>query len=156
MRMQTKPNRWSCAVTAFAIALDMPVAKLIERIGHDGSQIIWPDLPDPMRRRGFHSQELVEEALTCGYACTPIEISPTIGNPMGEGHHVIFSLDEMWHRFEPYLQASNCVIECVGNRCRHAVHGSYGRISDPDGYQYDYTDLDKHGLKPYRIWIITS
>ncbi len=155
MRMQIKPNRWSCAVTAFAIALDMPVAKLIEDIGHDGGQIIWPDLNDPMRRRGFHSQELVEAVHTRGYHCTPIEISPTIGCPMGEGHYVIYGPDEMWIRFEPYLRSSNCVIECIGNHCHHAVHGAFGRISDPDGYQYDHTDLAKHNLRPYRIWIIT-
>ena len=58
------------------MVLDMPLADIFDEIGHDGSQIIWPDLPEPMCRRGFHPQELIDVCLARGYAATRIELSP--------------------------------------------------------------------------------
>ena len=76
--MQLKPNRWSCSITAMAMALETPVQHLIEHLGHDGSEIVFPQLKDPMYRRGFHSQELIQLAWDWGYAVTPFELAPTI------------------------------------------------------------------------------
>ncbi len=36
-------------------------------IGHNGSEIKWPDLPEPRNRRGFLTQEFVDVAFECGY-----------------------------------------------------------------------------------------
>ena len=76
--LQLKPNKWSCAVTAFAMALHVPVQELIQEIGHDGSEIVFPELEEPMRRRGFHSQELIYAAWKRGFTVTPIELMPVI------------------------------------------------------------------------------
>ena len=155
MRIQTQPNHWSCEVTAFAMALHTPVAELIEGIGHDGSEIIWPDLPDPMCRRGFHSQELVDECLKRGHSCTPIEWHPTIAAATGSNIYPIFISAWAATRAHDYLEQSNSVLECEGRRCRHAVNNDHGVIYDPCGQQYDFPELIRRGLEPYRIWIIT-
>ena len=70
MRLQTKPERWQCLVTSFAMALDMLVADVMREIGHDGGQVLWPDMPEPMCRRGFHPQELIDVCRAHGYAVT--------------------------------------------------------------------------------------
>jgi len=58
------------------MVLGVSVEWLIEKIGHDGSEVWWPRLPDPQSRRGFHIQELIDIAFTCGFAVTPFEAWP--------------------------------------------------------------------------------
>ena len=137
------------------MALDVPVAELIESIGHDGSEIIWPDLPDPMCRRGFHSQELIEECLRRGRSCTPIEWYPSIAPASGSDVYPIFTPAWSVTRARDYLKRSNSVLECEGRRWRHAVNNAHETIYDPCGQQYDFPELIRRGLEPYRIWIIT-
>ena len=75
IQLQHQPNRWSCMATAFAMALDIPVVEFINRIGHDGSEIVCP-ADEPGGRRGFHSQECITVALGFGLAATQIELFP--------------------------------------------------------------------------------
>lgn len=72
-----QPNVWSCLPTALAIVLGVPVQEIFDYLGHDGSQIFWPDLDDPWRRRSFHMQEMVDYCLSQNYALTMV--SPYLG-----------------------------------------------------------------------------
>jgi hypothetical protein len=76
MKIQKQPNRWSCLPTAFAIALDVDVNLFIKHIGHDGSEFIWPEMPEPMRRRAFHIQECLDIAMKLGFAPVQVEANP--------------------------------------------------------------------------------
>lgn len=58
--MATSPNRWSCLPTAFAMICKVPVKIFISKLGHDGSEILWPDLGEPRRRKSFHLQECLK------------------------------------------------------------------------------------------------
>jgi hypothetical protein len=64
MVLQQQPSKWSCLPTAFAMVVGCPVQEVIYYLGHDDE-------------RGFHPQELVEWALTKGWAF--VEISVDIG-----------------------------------------------------------------------------
>ncbi len=72
MRLQKQPNRWSCWPTAFAMVADVPVEKFFETIRSNGSQIIFPELPEPLNRRSFAFNELLACMVEFGYSCTPI------------------------------------------------------------------------------------
>lgn len=37
---------------------DIPIESLIRNIGHDGSEILWPEQKEPLNRRGFHIEEI--------------------------------------------------------------------------------------------------
>lgn len=137
------------------MALDLPVAELIRSIGHDGSEILWDNLPEPMCRRGFHSQELIAECLERRHGCTPIEVAPAIGPTQGDGVYQVYGPDVRKERLLSYITCPNTVIECEGKRYRHTIHGRQGHIFDPAGREYECTDLDLFNLEPYRIWIIT-
>ena len=78
MKLQLQLERWQCAVTAFAMALDVPVTDLIRDVGHDGGSIIFPDLPEPGNRHGHSIYELIWAAVNLGYAVTPIPLHPEI------------------------------------------------------------------------------
>jgi hypothetical protein len=81
MLPQSAPNWWSCLPTAFAIVLDMPVRDLIFAIGHDGSQIVFPQFEEPYCRRAFHVQELIDPCMECGFALVIVEAVPILSGP---------------------------------------------------------------------------
>jgi hypothetical protein len=72
------PNAWSCGPTCLAYILQEDVGKIISLIGHDGSEILWPNLAEPGCRKGFHQQELIDVAYTLGFGLLDIQ-----GAPMG-------------------------------------------------------------------------
>lgn len=156
--LQLKPNRWSCSVTSWAMALHVPVSELIEKIGHDGGDIIFPSLDEPRCRRGFHPQELVLAAWDYGFACTPIELFPALKTADGGHEFHLLSEADCWAPFSNRIKANFGVLEGQCRRCQHSVHFRSGYIFDPDGDYYWYSPeaLEAHGFYSYRIWLFTS
>jgi len=158
MRLQTKPNPWSCIGTAFAMVLDIPVADLFGLVGHDGSEIAFPALPDPMARRGLHIQECINASVKLGYAVTPVELFPVIRatTPSAEEIVVFFGDDGLanWQRFEQTIRGSAGVRDGTGRQCFHAVAYDDGTIFDPDGDEYTYSRAacESRIFHPRRAW----
>jgi len=154
---QIKPNAWSCSITALAMTLDIPVSEVITEIGHDGSEIIFPNMDEPMRRRGFHSQELVEIAWHHGYAMTPIEFFPRLRANNGSETVHIWGESFSTVRFFGAIEGSLGILEGNGRKCQHAVHNFYGNLYDPDpsGSVYKVDDHKKHDFYPTRLWVFT-
>ena len=155
MKLQMQPERWQCAITSFAMVLDLPVAELIRRVGHDGSKIIFPDLPEPKNRRGHNIYELVRIATNCGYAVTPIPLQPAIAK--GDDLHdslVIGNDFDNWTYFTNQLMCSCGVIECSGPGGYHLVAYDHGRIFDPRGYEFPYSRelCESKNLYTYCLW----
>ncbi len=140
------------------MALDIPTREFFSLVGHDGSKIIYPQLPDPMARAGIHFQEAIDVAWSLGYATTPIELFPTAittSDVRQEPRIVLFpGVTGNWGRFARHLQEGRGVIECQGRRCGHAVAFEKGRIYDPDGSEFDYTReaCELRGLITVRLW----
>ena len=127
---------------AFAMALDMPVAELLAAIGHDGSEIVFPSLPEPLCRRCFHIQELIQVALSRGVGRHAGGIVPRAATDRGGPFHkTVLYPDNNWRRFEATIQASRGVIDGTGGRFGHMVAYDHGRIYDPRGPVYDYSRL---------------
>jgi len=162
MKLQTKPNPWSCIGSAFAMVLDIPVADFFGIVGHDGSQKAFPTLPDPMSRRGLHIQECITACLKLGYAVTPVELFPVIQATLPDENNIVvlFGDDESanWQRFEQTIQGSTGVIDGVGRQCLHAVAFNHGTIFDPDGceYPYSHTACQSHDFITRCAWRIDS
>ena len=149
MYLQKQNERWQCAVTSFAMVLNMPVADLIAEIGHDGGT--FPvGLED---HRGFHVQEFIDCCLNRGFAVTPIEVFPVLMDAQGHhwaGHHL--NQRDLKERFLDTLFTSRGVIEGQGLRCGHMVAYDRGRIYDPCGHQYSYLDLNLFNFEPLCAW----
>jgi len=94
-------NRWSCSVQAAAKVMCIPTQRLIDEIGHDGGAIAFPDLPEPMCRAGFHSQEIQDAALRLGWAIMTLELVP---QATPEGVHIrdVFTEEQLKQRFYWY------------------------------------------------------
>lgn len=156
-----KPNRWSCGITALAMALDIPVAEAVKHAGHDGGEIVFPHLEEPANRRGFHSQELVRIAWRNGYAMTPIELFPCI---MAIDNAKISILAwyktyaEHWERFEKIIKQTVGILEGRTTNTNHALCNRLGVITDPDTGQtrnYSRGYCTSRGFYPQRLWILT-
>jgi hypothetical protein len=157
MRLIAKPARWMCLPTAFAMALDIPLAAIFDEIGHDGSQIVEPDLPEPTCRRGFHPQELIDVCMAHGYAATRVELYPVLlAVPDGGPYTVAYpsSIGGNWGRFTRAIENSYGVIEGVGRHCNHAVAYDHGHIFDPDGcgYPYSRAACENRGFYTQHLW----
>jgi hypothetical protein len=125
------------------MCLDLPVFQLIRAIGHSGDEIVWPGMPDPQCRRGFHIQECIDISLTRNVYPIHIEAVPTSA-PFGLDKSKIeknmqYSLPiDHSQRIKNYLSTNMAVI--IGPR--HAVAWDTEMIYDPKGLIYEITALD--------------
>ncbi len=161
MNHQVKPNQWSCAITALAMALHLPVEEVVAEAEHDGSEIIFPLLEEPACRKGFHSQELVRIAWHHGFAMTPVELCPMILSTDHSETHKVWSQTETKHqeRFKCIIETTFGILEGHGKRCQHAVYNHYGQIYDPDPgvpvYEFSFEGCEKREFYVNQLWIFT-
>jgi ribosomal protein L37AE/L43A len=73
---QRQPNPAACMVTAFAMVIGVPVAELMEQLGHDGMAVAFPDQVGARRYLGYHIQELIWALMEREYAVVPFEPMP--------------------------------------------------------------------------------
>jgi len=143
------------------MTLNIPILEIIKEAGHDGSDIIFPHLEEPMCRKGFHSQELVKIAWRHRFAITPIELFPRIlSNDRTLTEFVWETSDTMvWARFIDFANRTIGIVEGRGINCDHAVHNSHGILYDPDPsgdiYQLCPIECKKRNFYPTRMWIFT-
>lgn len=155
--LQIQPNRWSCSVTAWAMAMDMDVQDLIEIIGHDGSEK-HGDYPDPSGRVGFHFSELTLAALKLGYSFTPVQLFPVslIESTPVQIKYQMGSWDN-WDVFRTLIQTERGVIDGIV-RHNHSVAFDRGHIYDPSGMQFPYSRdaCELRGFVTRQLWIMKS
>jgi len=131
LKAQIQPNRWSCLLTAFAIALDENVDKLVEEIGHDGSERIW-SAPHPNDCRGFHIQEIIECCLFRKVAVVPIEPRPSLTHPLTKQGVYAVPVNDPASRMTYHMQGAVGVLTGITeNNSRHALTWNRSEIIDP-------------------------
>lgn len=156
---QTKPERWLCMATAFAIALELPLEDFLFLVGHDGSDILFPELPEPQCRRGHHIQECIDVAIKLNKTATPIELVPAIKGPKG---NIIIAYGNSpqgnLERFRSVVENCRGVIEGqVPGGCFHALAFDRGTIINPDNgesYQYSQDAMQNRRFFPKCAWIV--
>lgn len=118
---------------AFANLLDSDVQEVFDFIGHDGSEIIWPLLPEPLCRRSFHIQEILVWAhRTHNAHFIGIERIPVLG--VDDDH--IIAIDTM--DLDDYLSNYSGVLCGTLNGNRHAATWHGNMIFDSSsGLKYD-------------------
>jgi hypothetical protein len=82
--------------------MDVPLETLISTIGHDGSAVVFPELPVPMRYAGFDMQEIVDAALANGWSMTHVEARPRV-TPDGSHVRDLFPEDKIQPRMMRYF-----------------------------------------------------
>lgn len=138
MKLIRNPNNWSCLLASMAMVLDKTTDELVKEIGHDGSQIVFPHLPEPGRREGFHIQEFIPIILKSGFSMMAIEALP-YSTPDGKHEWpVMFKNNE-----ERFWDLSNWVpgiFTGLATKWRHAIAWDGNQFYDPRGQIYDYDE----------------
>jgi len=109
-------SAWSCLLDSFAISFEISKIQLIKLLGHDGSEIIWYDQPEPLRRRGFHPQEFIRIGYSLGYAVVCFQ-TESLMHPVEYEEPIILKYD-----LEPIYNDCNGVFTglCKLTNQRHA------------------------------------
>jgi len=142
MKLITNPNSWSCLLASAAMALDTTTQDLIEMIGHNGSSVIFSELPEPGSRRGFHCQEIVDCAIKLGYLVTPIESLP-YSTPDGKLDFPVDFKISNERRLRNHMKDTQGILTGLSGKWRHAVYWNGEKIYDPRGriYSFDACDM---------------
>jgi len=113
------------------MVLNVPVKELLDKLGHDGSEILWPDQPEPLRRKAFHYEEFQMLALDhYGVVLCPFLIGLQY-SPTGENAHTIkFDLQGVLDICDGVLLGSY-----IGSNKNHAVawNATERLLYDPSG-----------------------
>ena len=125
-------------LAAMAMVLDKSTEELISRIGHDGSEIVFPDLPEPAKRRGFHIQEFISMILESKFAMTEIAVLPC-STPDGV-HEYPINFPNFEQRFLDFMHIVPGIITGSAAKWGHAVAWNGWRIYDPLGEIYYYDE----------------
>jgi hypothetical protein len=118
-----QPTPWSCLPTAFAMTSGVSMKEILEVIGHDGSEICWPDLEEPFCRRGFCVQEIVVAGLILGFSV--MNIVPTLKR--SNYHQIKRAAKESCKHFQMIFEQYDGIIIKQG----HALAKVNGIIIDP-------------------------
>jgi len=168
LRLELQPYPWSCLASSMAMVLGLATEEFHRLAGHDGSEIIFPWLPEPQRRRGFHIQEAVHVARKLKYSMSPFElvpvVAPTAQNPDGYGDGSVLvqygagGTGGNWDIFLELISNSEGIIECQTHTSMHAVAYHYGYIFNPKGEVYPYSrrDCEMRSLFTQRLWQIAK
>jgi len=119
--------------------LDCTVHDIIRMIGHDGSLILWHDLPEPLKRKSFQIEELQYVAYVFGYYL--------VGYVPIFGYRPIKADDSDYMETYDYVTLMNEIMDYhngillgkhVDGKSNHAVAWSHERqtIYDPNGTLY--------------------
>lgn len=95
--------RWECAAASTAMLCGATIQEVIDFCGHDGSDVVLPNLPTPMCHRGFAMEEMVDFALTKGIGLVQVNAFPVV-TPDGEHERDLWSEAYCEERMQSYLE----------------------------------------------------
>lgn len=133
LRLQLNRNGHSCILASAAMILEVNQQVLIDEIGHDGSEILWPDLKEPFCRRGFHMQEIIDCAWRRGYVILEISAKPVCIPYYGAPLRVIPMPEE---RFLQYVRNNKGILAGQLDGVGHACAWDGDLVYDPRGHIY--------------------
>ena len=139
MKLQRSPISHTCLATSFAMVLGVDAQDLIDCIGSNPHEILWPQLEEPQCFRGHHIQELIDQCYLRGYSVTEIQAMPRFGALGCTETHLLFDQKQAMRRIQNRVSDNTCVITSE----THAVACDGKIIYDPKGTMYpiaDYTN----------------
>lgn len=154
MKLQKQPFEWACLPTAFAMLIDQPVESIIIQIGHDGSEIVFPNHSGALAHRSFHPQEIVDLAESeYKIALVSIELNPATMLSPYETYQIYENYDS---RANYHLGYRGILIGQINANCGHAMAWDGTHAYDPKEPKI-HDDLDSafnslsHFYRAYRI-----
>lgn len=130
------------------MVLGISLNEMITRIGHDGSEIVFPHLLEPQRRRCFHIQEMIAVSFSLKRPTTEFQFNPCM-TPNGVD---IFEVPASG--IQELMSVSIGVLLGKGRVHGHAVAWNGTHIYDPLGMVYDIENQEL--FAPYSFFAISN
>lgn len=121
-----------CLVYSAAMVLDCKPVELWDEIGHDGTEILYPDRSGLERYRGVHVQELIPSFRARGYSLEEIQPMPATRHYGTELIHNIYPDEQVAaDRFYNLIAGHPGILIFP----RHAMAwDGHGSVYDPNGH----------------------
>ena len=132
-----------CMLASAAMVLDTTVDILINEIGHDGTEICWPDEPAPRNQRGYHIQEILDCFLSRGVSMYRVDGYPLL-HVVGCTPRPVYPDAEA--RFVRLIEGRRAMIYGTVLRGAHMVAWDGSRVYDPSGSGHDDFEQLCHGF----------
>ena len=115
------------------MVLGKSVAEILELFGHNGLQVLWPDLKEPNRYRGFSEFDLIEVCYAEGYAALPIPMCPVFHPPGHPDRAVtVFNEEQTLERVNKYMDGNIGIISgWLSADIKHACAWDGFSVFDP-------------------------
>lgn len=146
MNLQNSHAPWGCLLASAAMVLDVNRESLMALVGHDGGEIVFPDQPEPMKRQGFHIQEIIDVAVELGWWVMPIEVMPS--STTDGVNNFDIKIDNYHDRLMRHMANRPGIITGISRKMHHAVAWDGAEIYDPVGKVYSFDDI-KMGVQVY-------
>lgn len=117
-----------CLLYSAAMVLDESPAILEKEIGHDGSEVWWPEKPQPFCRRGIHIQEILDCFIRRGKGLIPVDLMPASA-PVGGKPKAIWDVEKAIIRFKTYISGREAILITAS----HAIAWDGSKVFDPNG-----------------------
>lgn len=135
MNLLRQPNNYSCMPTAFAMATNSTPEYYFKEIGHDGSPILFEDMPEPYNHRCFVYPECFMVALDLGFASTDLPVAYGI-SPSAKSSSksvIINQLERVYTRMRHYKGV--LFGRYKGSDERHCMAWDGWEVLDPRGFK---------------------
>lgn len=138
-----KQTEVDCMLNASAMVLDTTIERLIQLIGHNGMEVVYPKLPAPMCRRGVHIQEIIHAAWELDIGLIEFDPEP-YGMHTAEVKRRIFKLTP--HEQNIYLNCPTLWTGTTETGCYHAIawDPETKQYFDSRGFQTDEPRIELH------------
>lgn len=125
-----QPNSWSCLATCAAMALGVRVGRVIDFVGHDGSEAPWPESWHQGGRRGFTLGEIGRFLASYSYTLGVVAGAPAVDRPLkldGASPSLAVTVN---------LSGNPAIIQTVrvtkAGRIFHSIFWDGEKVLDPD------------------------
>lgn len=136
-----------CLVYSLAMLLDEEVDVLIQELGHNGMQRVFPGEP-PHCYNGHHMQEIIDVAISRGYSLTLIEFFPRYASSLDPTDwKALYDDKQAEERFRQRITGRRCLLLSNSHAC--AWDGDI--VWDPNGRKYFFPSMTF-----VEAWIMTS
>lgn len=142
MRLISQPEKWQCGLAAFAMLFDLSLESAVQTLGHDGSEILYPELKEPECRKGFTIPELVDAAYKLDHALIQFDAVP-ITMDANEKVRSIYPEVELESRLMRILaQGEGLILGQYASKKWHMVCWDGKYVLDPHGPRiYSFNDV---------------
>lgn len=146
-------DNYGCVVASFAMVMDTTIKRLIERVGHDGKNVVAEGVTPPECWRSWHPEEFIDLLLADGFAMTLITMNPMmIHGPQLINHAKFMGQDRF---FSALMYGDGVIFGQAGVNGRgHAVAWNREelKIYDPRGRIYPWDEAND--FKPLQFYLI--